>query len=693
MPELPAFRSRACSISQRLHRHWLLAAVVALTCPALAAAADDLTEADYLEDIPVVLSPARLAQPVTEAPAAVTVIDREMIDASGARQIADLFRLVPGFTVAYFNGYTPSVAYHGFADEYSRRMQVLIDGRSMYLPSIGGVAWSDLPLTIDDIERIEVIRGSDSASYGSNSFLGVISITTRHASEDKGTHLSATNGQHRIHDGTLRFGAGSKALAYHLTAGYQGDDGFNNRYDTQRTQLLNGRAEYQMDISDVLEGQFGISGGPRQSSYNNDPFDPPHTKRVSAHFEQLRWRHEASPAQEWSVQFYHNYHDNNEDFMSLPIDFVTILKTPVQLPALPFDNSVKEERYNLGFQHTLMPGSDLRLLWGASARQDQVTAPTYFSTNDTLKSNLYRLFGNIEWHAKPWWVTNMGAMLEHNDIIGSTLSPRLAMNFHVSEHQTLRGILATATRSPTLFEDQGNYKISSGGIVDQLYLTNGSLRPERILSREIGYLFYLPEHGTSIDIKIYHDKLRDLVEADNVCKNIDVPCLTNVVMSGIDNVDANYRYFHNVSQATIKGLEFQLDQHIGAGTRVIAGYAYTRITDKDSKLGAVPSTPRNNLHLMLIEKLPADMLGSLIYYQLGNMEYLGSGNHTDVQKRLDMRLARNFKYASDKFQVALVVQNLMHSYQDFLYDVRGPSYGPSNLFDTRAFIELKWDIP
>lgn len=672
---------------------WLtVLAFLSMTGPA-SASESQVSEADYLEDIPLVLSPARLAQPVTEAPAAVTVIDREMIEASGARQIADLFRLVPGFTVAYFNGYTPSVAYHGFADEYSRRMQVLIDGRSMYLPSIGGVAWNDLPLTIDDIARIEVIRGSDSASYGSNSFLGVISITTRHPSEDKGTHVHAANGQHRVHDGTVRFGAGAQALAYHLTAGYREDDGFNNRYDTQRTQLLNGRAEYQLGVSDNLEAQFGISGGPRQSSYNGDPFDPQHTKHVSTHFEQLRWQHVASPAQEYSVQFYHNYHDIDEEFMSLPVDFVTILQVPVHLPALPQYNSITAERYDLEFQHTLMPGSDLRVLWGASARQDQVTAPTYFSRNDTLKSNLYRLFGNIEWHARPWWVTNMGAMLEHNDITGSTVSPRLAMNFHLSGHQTLRGVLATATRSPTLFEDQGNYKIASGGIVDQQYLTNDSLHPERILSREIGYLFYLPEHGTSIDVKVYNDELRDLIEADNVCKEIDVECLTGVVTSGIDNVDANYRYFHNVSRASIKGLELQLDQHVGAGTRVIAGYAYTRITDRDSKHGAVPSTPTNNLHLMLIQKLPAGLLGSLAYYQLGNMEYLGSGNHTDVQKRLDMRLARNFKYASDKFQVALVVQNLMHSYQDFLYDARGQSSGPSNLFDTRAFVELKWDIP
>ncbi len=673
---------------------WLavLALLVAIA-PIYAAPQKEVTETDYLEDIPVVLSPTRLAQPVTEAPAAVTVIDREMIEASGARLITDLFRLVPGFTVAYFNGYTPSVAYHGFADEYSRRMQVLIDGRSVYLPSIGGVAWNDLPLTIKDIERIEVIRGSDSASYGSNSFLGVISITTRHPSEDKGTQLDAASGQHRVHDGTLRFGTGSQALSYHLTAGYREDDGFNNRYDTQQTRLLNARVEYQLGVRDNLDAQFGISGGPRQSSYNNDPTDPQHSRGVSTHFEQLRWQHVAGPAQEYSVQFYHNYHDTDEDFLTLPIDF----GNGFILPPQPLLLDIRAERYDLEFQHTLMPGADMRVVWGASARQDQVRAPTYFSTNATLHSNLYRLFGNVEWHIRPSFVTNMGAMLENNDITGSTLSPRLAANYHLTDHQTLRAVLATATRSPTLWEDQGNFKFAFstpfGPRTDQQFLTNDSLHPERIFSREIGYLFNWPERGTSFDIKIYHDKLRDLIRSDKVCSEVDPVCLAAVAAKGIDNVDYNYQFFHNVSRATIKGLEFQLDQRIGAGTRIIAGYAYTRITDKGSKRGAVPSTPTNNLHLMLMQKLPAGLLGSLAYYQLGNMEYQGSGNHTDVQKRLDLRLARNFKYASDKLQVALVVQNLMHSYQDFLYDARGSSFGPSNMFDTRAFIELEWDIP
>jgi iron complex outermembrane receptor protein len=142
------------------------------------------TEDVYFTDIPVVLSVTRLAQPKSDAPAAITVIDRSTIEASGIREIPELMRLVPGFQVGHDYGdvlapeQTP-VTYLGYSDQFSRKMQVLVDGRSVYDPMYGGVRWSELGLLLDDIDRIEVIRGPNAASYGSNAFLGVINIITR----------------------------------------------------------------------------------------------------------------------------------------------------------------------------------------------------------------------------------------------------------------------------------------------------------------------------------------------------------------------------------------------------------------------------------------------------------------------------------------------------------------------------------
>ncbi len=672
---------------------WLsVCSLLIVISPVFAASHNQVSETDYLEDIPVVLSPTRLAQPVTEAPAAVTVIDREMIEASGARQIVDLFRLVPGFTVAYFNGYTPSVTYHGFADEYSRRMQVLIDGRSVYLPSIGGVDWASLPITLDDIENIEVIRGPDSASYGANSFLAVISITTRHAVEDQGTTVHVRSGEHRVRDGVVRFGAGSQSLAYHLTLGYRQDDGFDTRYDTHRTQLLNSRVEYQLGMNDSITTQIGLTGGSRQTGDYGDVTDPPRNKGVNSHFEQVHWLHSIDPAQELSLQIYHNYNNTSDDYSSLPIDLSLYGIGMVQLP---ISRNITTERYSLELQDTLAPRRNLRLVWGGSTRQDQVTAPGFFYTGNTLKTNVSRLYANLEWHIRPALVTNFGALYEYNDLTGAHLTPRLAANFHLDARQTLRAVISTATRMPTLFEDQGNWKLTytpdpnhpNIQLADLRILGNDTLKSERILSRELGYLFYWPERGTSLDVKLYDDELRDMIRSDYVCENIDLQCLN--AHSGIDNYDNNYQLFMNTDNASVRGLELQLDQQLGAVSRIIFGYARTLIGGDAANHPNAHSAPVNNLHALLIRRFPGDITASMAYYQVGNMEYLGSGNHTDVQKRLDLRLARTFRHDADKFKIALVVQNLLDPYQDFIYKPGTPS----NLFDTRAFVELVWAMP
>jgi len=145
-----------------------------ISCYSLAHAEDiTVAEQPFLQDFPVVLSASRLSQPLSESPNAITVIDRNMIKASGFRNIADLFRLVPGMYVGELYSHTPIVAYHGSTEEFSRRMQVLIDGRSVYLPPISMVDWEDIPLEMDDIERVEVVRGPAAASYGANSLHGV----------------------------------------------------------------------------------------------------------------------------------------------------------------------------------------------------------------------------------------------------------------------------------------------------------------------------------------------------------------------------------------------------------------------------------------------------------------------------------------------------------------------------------------
>lgn len=265
------------------------------------------SETQFYAEIPIVLTVTRLAQPKSETPAAVTVIDREMIRASGVRKIADLFRLVPGFQVAYDKGTRPIVTYHGLSSAFARRMQVLVDGRSVYDVSIGTVSWNDLPLAIEDIERIEVIRGPNTAAFGSNSFLGVINIITLHASQDQGTELKLATGEHRVRDGLVRHGWQTTDGHARLTVGYRQDDGFDGQLDSERVPFAAFRGDYRLGRVDTLEWQMGVNGNTYDTGSVGSPTDGPRDNNITSHFQQLRWRRALGMNEEISVQFFHAF--------------------------------------------------------------------------------------------------------------------------------------------------------------------------------------------------------------------------------------------------------------------------------------------------------------------------------------------------------------------------------------------------
>lgn len=284
-------------------KHPVLLCMVLAALPAHA----ELTETDFFDDMPVVLSVSRLSQPIDEAPAAVTVIDQEMIRASGFRDIPDLFRLVPGFTVAYTRDNSWGVGYHGLADAFSRRLQVLIDGRSIYTAAFGEVPWASLPLSIEDIERIEVVRGPNSAAYGSNAFLGIINIVTKDAAQVPGSHLSLQAGQQDMAGATYRYGGGKDDLRYRLTVSDQRRDRFDAQTEKTTTRHLDLRMDYRLSVSDELTATFALSRGDwRQGQPANESLvDPLRRIDIGTEHFQIRFRRVLDAENEWSLQYYH----------------------------------------------------------------------------------------------------------------------------------------------------------------------------------------------------------------------------------------------------------------------------------------------------------------------------------------------------------------------------------------------------
>jgi iron complex outermembrane receptor protein len=654
-----------------LRRCALLGALAALAFPCAHANEEPEplpTEEAFLGELPVVLSVTRLAQPRAETPAAVTVIDRDMIRASGVRNIPDLFWLVPGFQVGYARATTPTVGYHGFSDEFARRMQVLIDGRSVYNVLWGGVNWHDLPLAIEDIERIEVIRGPNSAAYGSNAFLGVINIITRHASQDPGTYALLASGEHHVRDMVARHGWSGSQHSSRLTASYRQEDGFDQLPDSFHTSMLNFSGDYRVNPRNELEVQLGGSAGKRGDGREQNPTDQPRDSEMTSHFQLLRWRHHFAADNAVSVQFYHNYWKNDEHYLTSPVD----LGAPFGVVQVPVNLDAAEDRYDLEFQHTMSLMQELRIVWGGGARLDQARSQTYFDTTDTLENRVRRAFGNIEYRLGADSIVNAGAMWENNSISGADTSPRIALNQRVAPQHTLRVVASKATRIPTLLDERGDTQFPYQGVlIDQTILSRGGLTAEAMRSVEIGYLGELADKALSIDVRLFRDRLRNLIT------EIKIPVVDR------DNQALSYR---NEGEIEITGSDFQLIYRPAPATRFVLSYASMHadasgLSDEANftKEEHEQSVPPFTASFLAMHRFAGNWEASLNYHKVADMLWLGSGGLVTSNDRLDLRLARNFRDTGIRGQLAIVIQNL------------GPnssSFDAENVFDRRAFVTL-----
>jgi iron complex outermembrane receptor protein len=640
-----------------------------------------LDEDDYLGEMPTVLTVSRLAQPIDESPAAVTVIDEETIRASGIVDLADIFRLVPGMYVGhnagYFHTVNPSVSYHGLTDSYSRRMQVLVDGRSVYAPLYGGVQWSDIPLAIEDIARIEVTRGPNSASYGANSFFGVINIITQHSSETLGNTAVLTTGGDRKGI-TLRHGGKVNDLSYRITVNLKNDDGLPQRVDDKRIRMFNYRADYRASDRDEFEFQFGYNGGDRQEGLLEE--DPvmylPRTKEVTSHFQQINWRRKLDDDAELRIQAYHSYDKSDDDVVSADLAALAEAKLgfPIPLPSpyLRLRQQVIAERYDLEAQHSFSPGKSTRLVWGGSVRLDRMQADHFLESDGTNSFRLGRLFGHMEWRPLSRLVLNAGAMLEDNSLTGSDITPRASASWKVAPGHTLRAGISTATRTPTPLEEKFRWRVDIPTLAgftgfDQLYYDRGGLSPERITSRELGYLGNFGP--LSLDTRLFHDKIKNVI-TEYATTDYPVP-------PGYLDIDPEAFSSRNSSDINVHGFEMQAQLRLGTHTRVIANYAHVRI-DPDMDATFINSgerrrfkelneaMPINSGSVLAWHRFGRGWMASVGYYYSGEMEMPGDGNQVDAARHWDMRIARSFKLGRTNHEIALTSQNVLdQEYNEF----------------------------
>jgi iron complex outermembrane receptor protein len=272
------------------------------------------------EALPMVLTASRLKQPKAEVPGSVTVIDAEQIELWGARTLPELMKFVPGMFVGHADGENnASVTYHTSSPNIMRRLQVLIDGRSVYKSAISNVIWDDLPLAIEDIDRIEVMRGPNAAMYGANSYLGVINILTKHPADSLGTRISLRKGNKGVQDLYMRHGLIMDSTSVRLTAAINGDEGFDGRDSTGTDALRDGRRHgfvnayinHELDEKTNIDVQLGYKSGKtemRQIDFDTSPPD----KTTRNGYVYSRWSHEFNVNHQSHLQFYWQKEDRQQ---------------------------------------------------------------------------------------------------------------------------------------------------------------------------------------------------------------------------------------------------------------------------------------------------------------------------------------------------------------------------------------------
>jgi len=653
----------------------LLLPVLGLQMGAAGAGDDPFAEQAFFAPIPTVASATRLEKSTLEAGVSVTIIDREMIEASTALEIPDLLRLVPGFQVANATGAVMAAAYHGAADQWPRRMEVMVDGRSVYLSTNSNVEWSALGLAIEDIERIEVVRGPNAPTFGSNAVLGSINIITRPALALAGKYLRGTVGSQETGIGVARLGTRIGGWDTSLTAQYRQDEGFDRVDDHKRLTDLRLRGDYDATALDTVSVQLGLTSGEVGADGTWEITEPFRDRDIRSHYEQASWTRSEPGGSRYWLNFYHQYFNNDDGY---ELD----LAPGVYLPLGLYVGTT--ERYDLEFQHNLEPMNGWRLAWGVGGRYDKLSSDLMLGERGEVDKYSGRLFGSLEWKPLDQLLLSLDALTEAHESYGTETSPRVGATWLPTPSRSFRASASRSYRVFTLLERYIDYPLvaSNGAFLRQLFITYGhdDFTPERVTGYEVGYTERWDDLGLLLDLRLFHDRLDD---------------------AGIGALMPNRTTLWRDEGGGWKtrGFEAQLDYRPTPDTRLVGAYSYAEI---DGRLGSLldqngniiaydamdDTVPTNTLSLLLSHRFTPQWTGSLVLYHMGDTRWRGEGSEVDAYTRLDLKLARDVRLGGGEGQVGLIVQNLTgDEYDDFR--VPGTYKREGNVFDRRAYLQVR----
>ncbi len=616
-----------------------------------------------------VTSVSKKEQKLSKAAAAIYVITQEDIRRSGATNIPDLLRMVPGVDVAQIDVHTWAISIRGFGDRFTDKVLVLIDGRSVYTPSSSGVYWDQQDVPLEDIERIEVIRGPGGTVWGANAVNGVINIITKDARATQGGLLRAGTGSEEPAQGLIQYGGKIRRKgAYRVFGNYfnvsnsttadgtEAADGWRTSHGGFRSDWdLSPRntMTVQGDLLRTSEGQtiseLFANALPLQRTFNDKI-------TVGAGNVLGRWDQTLSNGSDMSLQVYYDRYVRDQ-------------------------SGVSEGRntFDLNFQHHLAVGSRHDVVWGLGYRvtSDHITpgyAVAYVPQRRT--DNLFSAFIQDEMRVtNSLWFT-LGSKLEHNGYTGFEFEPSAQLAWTPTNRQAIWVSAARAIRQPAradtdLQVDVAAFPLDNGtlGVVE--LVGNPNRKAEELVSYQVGYRAQV-SNQLSLDVATFSNSYRHLqtTEPGNALFTA-TPAPPHIVFPLL---------FDDQAHGHTYGAEIFANWNVTRRWMISPGYAVIHMnvapdpSSHDTTVAeSAGETPKHKFEIRSFVSLPHNLSWDSTLYHVGRLP----DGDVSTYNRLDTRLGWR---VGESLEFSIVGQNLLtprHTEFRDAYDLHHTQVGRS----------------
>jgi iron complex outermembrane receptor protein len=613
---------------------------------------EDLTQLSIEDLMKVeVTTAAKKAQPLSRVAAAVYVLTHEDIRRSGATSIPELLRMVPGVQVARIDANKWAISVRGFNGRFSSKLLVLIDGRSVYTPLFSGVFWDVQDVLLEDIERIEVVRGPGGTLWGANAVNGVINIITKHSKDTQGSLFTAGFGdEERGFGGFRQGGEWGKDGSYRVYGKYFKRDELTDMTGAPGTDRWNvARGGFRLDRGKSGPTKFTLQGdvysGDIGQRLNVPVLMPPFSQTLDERFRAsgwnvlARWERKISSKSEASAQIYYDRTKRNA-----------------------FDAQETRDTLDFDFQHQLELNERHHLIWGVGYRRTSdrtEVSPIVAFDPQNRADNLFSAFIQDEILLNETLRLTVGSKFEHNDYTGVEIQPNVRLAWTPDERRTLWAAVSRAVRTPSRADHDVRANLMSfpaqdGTPVLVAFLGNEGFQSEKVRAHELGYRVQLNDR-VFVDMTAFYNVYRRLRTFEPGVPFVEMtPAPLHVVFP---------LSFDNQLHGKTYGFEIAGRWNATDRWRLAFGYALLQ-----AKLRLAPSSqdtspllfnsPRQQLHVRSSLDLPGKLELDASLYLVGKL----IGANIPGFTRLDVRLGWKPK---ENVEVSIGVQNLFdHKHQE-----------------------------